>query len=185
MAAGVLATAAWSRDSRHVLWHSKVSTAPGIHASLYSVADGRSVDLSHGFQDVFQTSTLDFDPVWTPDGRFVAGSNLTLGGYLIQPVPWEIRLIGRKLRRPGDTVPPCIRVQDAPGVLVACFSPDEAIVDYSGNVLKRLGPGGMSKWTVLPGGKRAVSIRPDGDVAATELDLNVAQTRPSDRAASD
>jgi len=157
---GALEYATWSHDGRRVLWYAHAGAHNTYNAFLHTIHEWETVDLSGKFQEVFGTpvSYTRIELLWTPDNQFLVGSNLGLGGYLIKPVPWEVRLIGKKLQQPGEAVPPYIRGQAVPGVLIASFAPDEAVVDYNGNILKKLGPGGVSGWTVLPGGEQAVSV---------------------------
>jgi hypothetical protein len=166
---GYLKSATWAQDGSRVLWYAGVE---GQHnAYLYSIAEKDSKDLTDQWRKLFGTSKPGFELLWTPDNRFVAGSNLAIRGYLLCPDPWEVRLIGEKFRKPGDAVAPSLRSQAVPDMLVVDMAPDELIVDYTGRPVKNLGQeGGMSGWTVLPGGKKAVSVGPGNQIAVKALE---------------
>ena len=163
---GALEAAAWRRDSSQVVY----TVCTGYQAYqefLLDISRGDLLDLTSQFRDVFQTSKPYLEPLWTPDGQFVVGSNLELGGYLIRPQPWSVNLIGKKLQGPGDTVGPWVRGQVVPGMLVARIAPNEAVVDYNGKILKVLTG---TSWTVLPGGKQAISVQLGNKIAVASLE---------------
>ena len=159
---GALMRASWSRDSQQILWYGWA--AEKQEAFLQNVARGAPLDLSDQWQALFGRSKPYFEILWTPDNRFVPGSNLTLGGYLLSPDPWQVRLIGEKFRKPGETVSPNLRGQVVPDLLVVDLAPNEVVVDYAGRSVKELGEGGLSGWTILPGGKKAVSVGLGNDI---------------------
>lgn len=165
--------AAWNRASSQLVLVSIVEYQT-YRVHLFDVAEGRLTDLAQECQRVFGVSEPYLEPLWTADDRFLVGSNLELGGYLIQPTPFEVRLLGRNLQKPGRgdglRVPPYIRGQAAPGILVAQLAPNDAAVDYHGKVLKDLGSGGLSGWTVLPDGKRAVSVAPENKIVVATIE---------------
>lgn len=159
----------WSRDSTRVAWLT-ATTEGEMHMFLQDVQKPDAVDLSGQFREAFAKShTHSLDPVWTPGGKFIVGSNLQLGGYLIQPEPWTVRRIGKTLG-PDQEFPPPVRGQDVEGILVANLRPEPAAVDYEGRILKVLGGGGYSGWTVLPGGKQAVCVMPGNKLVVKALE---------------
>jgi hypothetical protein len=152
---GSVKEATWGRDSRKVLWHGFVNHVRTAY--LHDLVTGKTVDLSDNWRQLFCGREPGLEPLWTPDNRFIAGCNRELGGYLLSPDPWEARLIGKSLMQPDDAVPPYLRAQPAPGLLVS-FPHGEAVYDYHGRLVRQLGRGGAFGWTVLPGGKTAVSV---------------------------
>ena len=105
----------------------------------------------------------DYDLLWTPDNLFLVGSNLDLGGYLIKPQPLEVRFLGKELqkslKKSEETVPPYLRRQQSPGILIADLSPDEALIDYEGKIIQKLNTDGLFGWTVFPSGNEVVSVQ--------------------------
>ena len=167
---GALTSAAWTRDGSRVLWVSFVAADQACEAYLLDVAESESLKLTNHFRDMFRSGSPELAPLWTPDGRFVVGSNIELGGYLIQPKPWSVRRIGQKLQRPGEAVPTWVRRQAVPDVLIASWGSEEAAVDYGGKILKELGSGGFSGWTVLPEARQAVSVQPGNKIVITPVE---------------
>jgi len=167
--AGAFRFAAWSRDSARALYVTYAPASSSYHAYLLDAAQTHTLDLSQELRKVFGTFTPNLEPLWTSDDRFVVGSNLKLGGYLIQPEPWVVQLVGRQHQAPGESVPPHVRGQAVPSVLILSRGAREAAVDYEGKVLKQLGPGGLSGWTILPGGKAAVSVQPGNKIAVAPM----------------
>jgi len=181
-----LVAAAWKPDSSAVFWISSTGFRKPCRAFLLILSDAKPIDLSADIRRIFGNFEPRIEPLWTPDGQFVVGSTLELGGYLIRPRPWEVRLLGQALKSSGGLdgasvgpefremfggldVPPEVRRQPAPGILIASWGSNTAVVDYKGRVLQRLGDGGHSGWTVSPDGRKAVSVQLGGKIVVVNL----------------
>lgn len=151
-----LARASWNHAGTQVLCQVSDRTNDASCVLLLDVPSGDVTDLSREFREMFSKPYLYPNLKWTPDDRFLVGSDLRLGGFLIQPTPWEVRLLGKK-HAPQAQAPPWVHHQPAPGLLTVRHVMQETIIDYEGNVVKSLA-GPTSTWTLLPDGKRAVGV---------------------------
>jgi hypothetical protein len=150
--------ASWNRAGTRVVCIVYGRAEEAYRAFLLDVTKEEITDLSREFREMFPKCEPDLDRYWTPDDRFLVGSNLNSGGYLIQPRPWEVRLLGKKLLGGAQVNPPFVRSQAAPGLLIFRRVAEEVVIDYEGNEVKSLGRKAMSGWTILPDGKRVVSV---------------------------
>jgi len=181
-----LVAAAWKPDSSAVFWISSTGWGQPYLAFLLDVSEQEPVDLSADLRRFFKNSELSIDRLWTADGKFVVGSTQEFGGFLIRPHPWEVRFLGQALRSSGALggpsaaaehrkkfggfdVPPYLRRQPAPGILIASWGSETVVVDYEGRVVERLGDGGYSRWTVSPDGRKAVCVQTDGKIKVVSL----------------
>ncbi|MHC4711837.1 MAG: hypothetical protein ACYTAN_01025 [Planctomycetota bacterium] len=172
-----LVSASWNRAGTQVFWISHWldigQNKEGFRAYLLDVRTDEVTDLTSSLQELRRgTQSYSFprlEQLWTPDDAFIVGAGFGVGGYLIQPNPWHVRLLGIKLDRTGGRHPSDIRGQPAVGFLTADVHPEDVITDYEGNIVKELPGGGYLSWIVLPGGKEAVRIRASKDVAVIRL----------------
>jgi hypothetical protein len=164
--------ASWERAAAYVFWLSRASGDKRLSAYLYDVSRRERSDLTQEWREAFGTashySTPHLERLWTPDNQFVVGNEMDVGGFLIRPRGWEVRLLGKALAK-SASYPPAVRGQPANAVLMADLYPNEALVDYQGNMIGQLGSGGYSGWTILPDGTEAVSIHPGNSVVVAPL----------------
>jgi len=168
---GTLKAAAWKPDSSTVVWTSYWREHRLYHTYLMTVPDGKVVDLTGKFCQVFGRRQPWYDPLWTADGEFLVCSGLNIPGCLIRPVPWEVRILEKPSGKRGRGVPwaSTLRRQPAPGILVMAGPGGEIAVDYEARIIKHLGCGGLTGWTVLPDGKQAVSVQPGNKIVVVPL----------------
>jgi len=168
--------ASWKPDSSAVVWTTSRMRygRPGNYSTyMLDLGEGEVVDLSDEFSPMFGIQRPEYEPLWTADGNFLVGSDLSRGGYLIQPRPWTVVPIGEILRKEeGLGYAPWIRRQIASGLVVARSGPDHTwVMNYAGEVLQDLPSDGVFEWTVFPDGQKAAMLDKDMKIVIKKLDL--------------
>lgn len=154
---------AWKPDGTRVLL--VCSSYIGEKMILVEAGTGAVKDLSGEWKGV-SSSWPDVEALWTADGKYVIARILDEGAFLIQPEPWSVIELGKKLGRwrggargtPKVFSPAWIYWLAVPGLV---RSDDGFAVDYEGKKLVDLDRG----WRVLsPDGKMTAEVDEAGYV---------------------
>ena len=168
--------ASWKPGSSAVVWTTsrmRDGRADNYSTYMLDLGKGEVIDLSVEFRRMFGIRRPEYEPLWTADGTFLVGSDLSHGGYLIQPRPWKVVPIGEILRKQeGLDYAPRIRRQPAPGLVVARCAPDHTwVMNYAGEVVQDLPSDGVFEWTVFPDGQKAAMLKEDMKIVIKQLNL--------------
>jgi hypothetical protein len=169
---------AWTPDSSRAFCVSrKIGPRGDYQAFLLDAANDSIVDCTSGFQSTFAQHRPSIESAWTVDGRYVIANALDVGGYLIQPSPWQALPLGQiaamripQAKHQKNTNPWLFRLPIAGwvGVVPTGNFGDSPVLyasDYTGQRLVPL-PEGCSG-AVYRGGPGSASISRDGTKIAT------------------
>jgi len=146
-------------------WRQDASAAFCLGPEVAAVIEprtGKVLDLTDKFRQTFKGGYAppSIEPLWTPDGNYVVGYSVDLGGFLIQAL---------------KSWPPQLYPQRTDGwVRVWLYTRErgheEFAVDYEGRRFVPLGDGGSTGWSLSPDGKRAACVK-HGRVVLKEINL--------------
>ncbi len=170
--------AAWKPDSSGVFCLTASHWGDGLAECEAIVVDpttGKRRDYSARFQDAFAEWLPSFGisaPAgWTPDGQYLIGSHLDLGGCLIRLDPWEVIPLGKRLRdKIGANYTPVAMVAlPVNGWLRTKGLERNYLVDYSGRPMREIENANLCAWSA--DGKHFAKVDRRGAITVETLEL--------------